>query len=292
MKNIIKTLSVVALVGTSGLFAQDQAATNGTTTNETTAKTLMSDVSLKANVAFESETVYRGSKRAQASIQPTVELGYPVFGAKLYTGVWSVMPAGSAVNNAAKEVNPYFGVTYEVTDMFTADAGFIYYWQTNTINAAPTFINHHTNRQREIYLGVSADVLLNPSIYMFYNFDLRQFVIQPSIAYSYDLGEFGFDGFSADFGASLGWLTADAYNGDQRGGAVKHKNGYVYWTLKADLTYHMNENAAMSVGPRYAGNNDGFNSASTRALTGGYNANALGNRKNMFWWGASVNVKF
>lgn len=284
MKQKIKALSILALFGVSSLFAENSVVMAKNTADANKSEGVLGNVSLKANTDFESETVYRGSKRAQSSIQPNLEVSYPVMGAKAYAGVWSILPAGKTIHNNAKEVIPYVGASYEVTDMFTADAGFMYYWKANA--GQSTFATHNMNRQREVYLGVSADVLLSPRFYVFYNFDLNQWVFQPSISYSYDLGEFGLNGFSLDAAANLGLLYAGNYNGNQRAGAAKHKNGYVFWAAKLDVTYHLNENASISAGPRYSGNNDG------KSNPGSYNANIMGNRGHMFWWGANVNVKF
>merc|ERR1711998_601362 len=85
-------------------------------------RALAKDISLKSNIDFESETIYRGIQRAGPSIQPTVEIGYPTFNFRTYAGLWSVMSyTETTYSDNIGEMNPYFGIFYEVTNLLIAD---------------------------------------------------------------------------------------------------------------------------------------------------------------------------
>ena len=234
MKKFIASLAIAGVA--AGLSAQETGSS-------------LSDLSITGTFDFETEYVFRGKELQQQSFQPSVEFGFPVLGGDLYAGVWTAQPIKAGEFN---EIDFYTGFAYPITDMFTADAGFTYYWYPDSVPGGPI------SQTREIYIGVSADVILSPALYFYYDFDLEQTVLEGSIGYSFDLSQYvGTEGISIDLGAYLGWLSADAANGSQRNGAPKWKNGYTYGGVTADLVYAFSENVSSSMGIRWAANNDG-----------------------------------
>ncbi|HQU08982.1 MAG TPA: hypothetical protein PLV25_03360, partial [Opitutales bacterium] len=190
-----------------------------------------------------------------------------------------------------------FSVGYKINlpwmdKMFSADAGYTYYYY-------PTGNLYGIDRANELYLGGMANVILNPMLYAYYDWNREQFVLEGNISYSFDLGEhFAANGFFVDLGATLGGLWADRYAGDQVApDTAKWKNSYGYWGLMAGLRYMINSVADISLTFNYAGNNDGkgaYTSGGGQSDTYGsyYLPANVGNHENMCWWGVSTRLKF
>lgn len=160
--------------------------------------------------------------------------------------------------------------------MFTADVGFTYYWYPDAGFGGP-------DQTREIYVGVSADVLLSPALYFYYDFDLEQIVLEFSVGYSFDLGEYvGAEGVSFDIGAYYGWLDANDVTG--QGGAANAANGYMYGGITGDLVYALSENVSTSLGVRYSFNNDGSGTPVGNQVNQGKEGN--------IWFGATLGFAY
>lgn len=261
MKKSIATIALAAVIGSSAY------ATEG--------------LSITGSFDFESEYVFRGKRFTQAAFQPSVEFGYTVGPGVLYTGIWTNFPVSNNNNTQDNEIDIYGGYALPVSDMLTLDAGFTYYWYPQA-NSTVNPVTMNLNRAREVYFGVQADVLLSPAVYAYYDFDREQLVLEGSIGYSLPLSEYLNVPLSLDTGAYIGYLHADAYNGNQRqAGVTKWRNSYAYAGASVDLVYAFSENLAFSIGGRVAGNNDG---------TAGGPANSspqLGNEMKL-WWGSSL----
>lgn len=280
-----KTIATIAIAGAATAASAD----------------FLSDLSLSGTFDYETQYVYRASKLADHSFQPSVELGYPVLGGDLYAGVWTNQPistvevpfgpAGFPVGNArvvqGNEIDFYAGYAYPVTDIFTVDVGATYYWYPESAGAGA--INHTT----EVYFGVSADVLLSPAVYFYYDFDLEQTLVEFSIGYSLDLGEYiGAEGVSIDTGAYLGILNT----GDTSGGAANNlvfapapadfSNGYTYGGVTADLVYAFSENVSGSMGVRWSINNDGSTGPANTVYAGGPTS------ESQVWFGATLGFAY
>lgn len=263
----------------------------------------LSDLSISGTFDFETEYVYRASKLADQSFQPSVEFGYPVLGGDLYAGVWTNqpitpattaivaggVPVGTARAGIGNEIDFYAGYAYPVTDIFTVDLGATYYWYPESAGLGA--INHTT----EVYFGVSADVLLSPAVYFYYDFDLKQTLVEFSIGYSLDLGEhIGAEGLSIDTGAYAGLLNT----GDVTGGAdlsplgvaalgADSSNGYTYGGVTADLVYAFSENVSGSIGVRWSINNDGADGT----VAGNGPANFFGGESQL-WFGSTLGFSY
>lgn len=281
MKKFIASLAIATAA--AGLSAQETGSS-------------IEDLSITGTFDFETEYIFRGKELAEQSFQPSVEFGFPVLGGDLYTGIWTNQPIKSG---EANEIDFYGGFAYPVTEMFTVDVGFTYYWYPDSVPASSadginppgtpslpgTGSNTGISQTREIYVGVSADVILSPALYFYYDFDLEQTVLEGSIGYSFDLGEYvGTEGISFDVGAYLGWLSANAYNGSQRGSVDKWNNGYIYGGITGDLVYEISENVSSSLGIRWSANNDGSDNT-------GFNGGNLGTDSNL-WFGATLGFAY
>lgn len=242
-------------------------------------------LSVTGSFDFESEYVFRGKRFTQAAFQPSVEAGYALGPGEAYAGMWTNLPinsdnVGGVSQTQGKEIDIYGGYLMPVTDMLAVDVGFTYYWYPDAAGTGDL------GRSREIYVGVQGDVLLDPAVYVYYDFDLSQVVVEGSIGYSLPLVDYVGLPLSLDTLAYVGYLHADAYNGNQRTpGEPRWKNGYIYAGTAADLVYSISENLAFSVGVRLAGNNDG-----TSGGPGG-DSPQLG-RETKLWWGSSLVFMF
>jgi len=278
-----KTIATIAIAGAATAASAD----------------FLSDLSISGTFDFETEYVYRASKLADQSFQPSVEFGYPVLGGDLYAGVWTNqpitpattaitvggVPVGTARAGIGNEIDFYAGYAYPVMDIVTIDVGATYYWYPESAGLGA--INHTT----EVYIGVSADVLLSPAVYFYYDFDLKQTLVEFSIGYSLDLGEYlGAEGVSIDTGAYLGLLNT----GDTSGGAdllgapgSDPSNGYTYGGVTADLVYAFSENVSGSIGVRWSINNDGADGT----LAGNGPANFFGSESQV-WFGSTLGFSY
>lgn len=220
-----------------------------------TASVAFGELSVSGTFAYESAYVFRGKQLDEAAFQPSVDIAMPVMDGEFYAGIWhsnGFQPG----NTGGEEVDFYAGFAYDVTDMFSVDAGLTYYMYPDSGGDADT---------TEMFFGVAADVLLSPAVYIYYDFTLEALTFEGSVGYSLDLAEYaGVEGASLDLGAYLGNTSNDSAN-----------NGYTYWGLTADLVYALNENVSTSLGGRYAGNNDDVNGDDSH-----------------LWFGASVGFSY
>jgi len=247
----IATIALASVLGAGAVSAQSLA-----------------DLSLTGTFDFESEYVFRGAELADKTFMPAVEAGLPIAGGDFYAGIWTALPIADegAVGN---EIDLYIGYAYPVTDMFTVDVGAIYYYYPDTTAAL--------DREREIYVGVSADVMLSPAVYAFWDFDQEGYTLEGSIGYTFDLEETaGVAGVALELGGYLGYTDLDDVNGGQ--GATEVGNGYGYVGGSADLTYALNEMTSAGLGLRVAHNTD--------------DNEAAGVPDTNFWWGASLSFSY
>lgn len=222
----------------------------------TTAEGVLDNLSLIAVLDFESEYVFRGQKLASESFQPSVEAGLPIASGDAYAGIWSSQAIGGTPYN---EINFYGGFALPLDEIFSLDVGGTYYYYPDK-GSTP-------NREKEIYVGGAADVILNPALYVFYNFTLEQLLFEGSVGHSFMLTEFA----AIDLGIYLGSANARDANSDQAPG--KERNSFWYFGGTADLVYALNEVSAASIGVRYSNLQDGPT-------------------KENLWWGATLSFGF
>ncbi|MDR1528716.1 MAG: hypothetical protein LBS22_03995 [Puniceicoccales bacterium] len=246
------------------------------------AEDLASDLTLETSVQFQSERVFRGRNEFHKTFTPQVKAGYPIYdGGNLYVGIDSVLCAESGPFN---QVNPYLGVLWDVTELFTVDGGFKHHFYTSM--PKETREKEKTERNSsEIHVGVIADVLLEPSLYCFYDFTRREVAIEGRVRYNFDLSQYAFSGLGVNLGAKVGFDQASK----PYGFAYKSKHGkksYGYYGINADLIYELNNNARAKVGVAYEGNSakqESWVNASTPQQSGA---------RNSIWVNASIDCSF
>lgn len=231
MNKTIKAIGVAAAVGLAPLVSSAQLE-------------VLDELEGEVFFAFESEYSFRGVKLAGPSVQPGFELS--LMG--LYGGVWH---STDIKDGGEVETDYYVGLDYDVEDLVNIDLGVTFY----------TFPEDEDTT--EIFLGFAplADVIIDPALYLYYDFDLEDFTVELQLGHGIDLGE----GFGLDLGVDLGYVFADDSDDD-----------YFYYVGIADIVYNLSDTTTFSVGGRVAGNDN----------------DDLPGPDNQLWWGAALTTSF
>jgi uncharacterized protein (TIGR02001 family) len=178
-------------------------------------------LAVSIDATYVSTYVFRGLETAGASIQPSIEANYKNF----YAGAWYSREFDGDIN---AETDLYAGHNFALNDTFTADVGVTrYLYEGGSSDLDST----------EVYLGVTADVLLSPSLYSYYDFDNEQTTFIASIGHSVPVESLG---LQVDFSALTGY--------------VQRTNGlddYGYWGLGAAIPYQLSESARLTAAVNY-----------------------------------------
>lgn len=251
----------------------------------------VSELSLDTQLKFQTEHASRGRIDGRKVFAPSAELGYAAFeNGRVYVGFDSALAAKGAgkMDNAGNFVSPYLGITYDVTEMFSLDAGYVHNFWTGLpakgLDDNPTGFKRNTN---EVYVGVMADVVASPALYGYYDFDRKEIAIEGSASYFLDLSDY-YTGLGLDFGAKIGFDRAKKpygmkYDRDEMG-----KKRYFYYGLNADVVYSMNDNAKVKVGVEFAGNSAKKDAWPNANFT---NADDKGHKAGV-WCNASIDCSF
>ena len=243
----MKKLITSAFAAAAALFSAH--AQDGTFPMQSLYNPSLEYLHASASVGVESQYVFRGEKLANCSIQPQVELLYPVAGFDITGGAWFNAPLYGSKYDDLSELDLYADVAYKYKSL-TVKAGYIYYWYTS--GAGP---NKRSN-DMEVYGGISFDtaaymfgnINLNPSIFYFYNWVLNQQTVELSFSYDFEIGELiaGWSKLKMPIGLYSGYVSA----GD------KGRNGegvsYFYYGVQVDLAYELTPFCTISGGVRWS----------------------------------------
>ena len=290
-----KTLSAITitLLGIGPVLAQETAAP--ATTSAPAATTVPADTASTANedllwtpivdlrdlsatitLGFEGEYVFRGSRQGDESIQSSLDLSMPLYEGDLNFGVWNNndLRSNSTTGGAAKnddEIDLYASYAHPLTDDINVEVGYTHYWYPDAAAGNVTSTN-------EVSLGFTKDYYVLWGATGYYDFDLEQIVMELSTAYSYSLKDYGFPRTSIDCVAYYGVVDTHEVNGSG------NDNGYSYGGANLDIVYILNDVATVSVGGRFAMNND--DSGPANGIAGGTDS------EDSLWVGASVSMGF
>ncbi len=246
----------------------------------------LSLLSVSAAVGYESQYMFRGEKFAGHSIQPKVEFAYPVYGFDIYVGAWANTPIEGS-KGGLTEIDLYGGVNYYYKS-FRFDVGYILYYYPDK-----DLTRNNLSRDMEVYVGGAFDtsayldgINLNPSVYYFYNWILKQQVVEVSIGYSIPIGEMLLDDgrFTLPVNVYGGYLSSSRKNGDN--GATNEGVTYFYWGVSGDIAFAITDYCTISGGVRFSmreGKNEGEQSAGDYSFQG---------RSNNLWLGGKVDFGF
>jgi hypothetical protein len=260
----------VGILSAIGLYAED----------------IRSDLTIETSVSFQTERVFRGRNEFHKTLNPNARLGYFVCdGCNAYLGIDTAI--STSEETALGNVLPYLGVLWDVDETFTLDGGYgHYFYPKMDEDASPR--GKIKDGSNEIYGGVIIDVLAEPSLYVFYDFDRKEVAVEGRLFYNVDLAQYAFSGLGVNLGAKVGFDRASKpygvayYVSDADGN--KH---YSYYGVNADLIYELNNNAKAKVGIAYEGNS----SKQTSWVNGGLDPQVPGH-KNNFWVNASIDCSF
>ncbi|MDR2737818.1 MAG: hypothetical protein LBB18_02640, partial [Puniceicoccales bacterium] len=189
---------------------------------ETEAKKASEPGGLSADVEvrFETEHTEHGRRGMRKAFLPKAEIKYPFSSeGRAYAGVKAALGLGPVyiVDVCLDSVSPYAGISYDVTDIFTVDIGYMHRLYTSApafkfagiIGTALDYDGSGIKRNAsEVYGAVYADVFLSPSLRVFYNFLDREIDVEVAIGHSFDLSQnVMMGGISLDLGAKVGYVN-------------------------------------------------------------------------------------
>jgi hypothetical protein len=211
------------------------------------------DMSVTATVGAESLYVFRGVQLANSISTTAIDVAYGDF----YFGAWAAFPITRSTLDGVEpdnEIDYYAGYGFALNDVLSLDAGFTYYTYPN----AADFLK--SGNTFETYVGMSFELPFSPSVYGYYDFDLKNWTFEASAGESWEVA----DNTSFDMGVFLGHVLVD-------GG-----QNYTYYGATTGVTYSFTENASFSVGLNWSGATEDY----------------LNRKNNKFWTAASLTVGF
>lgn len=194
-------------------------------------ETASSPLSVTLDVTYVSDYVFRGVRLADASVQPSIEASYGDF----YAGLWHSNALSDGPHNfSGSETDIYAGYNLAINETFSADLGVTRYTYNGGSNGNSTTDGDTT----EVFAGLKADVLLSPSVYYYYDFDLEVSSYIASIGHSLPIEQAG---VSLDLSATFGYIQIPGGNGSD----------YCYWGVGAAVPYKLNDNAVLTAAVNY-----------------------------------------
>lgn len=227
----------------AGLFSAHLATASG-----------WENLSASALVGFESDYVFRGGKVAGESIQPSVELGYPIGPGDLFLGVWGNLELSS---DPYDEVRGYLGYHQVLTPIVSLASGLTVY-QLPEDQPAP-------DNQEELFVALMADLPFSPSVFAYYNFAMEQILLEGSLAEAWPLTD--------DLSLEAGLIAGVGYARKAGRSTDEGKQWFGFATTYADLVLTLSDPVTATAGLRYSAREEqGF--------------------ADVFYWGASLAVWF
>jgi hypothetical protein len=188
---------------------------------------MAAETSGSASVDFMSNYVWRGQKLSNSMvIQPSTGITYGAFGANL----WANYDSGTKEHNETDLTLNYANAV----DKFSYDVGYIYY-----------ALEGSENDTQEVYVTVGYDVILSPSLTVYYDFDEGDgaFIVA-SVGHTFELPR----KLSVDVGASVSYDAGNSVMGtDSDGDDI---NAFYNGEISASLMIPVTD--AVSVGPMIA----------------------------------------
>jgi len=222
------------------------------------------DISVSTSIDYVSEYVFRGVSFARGAVQPGIEISKDGFTA----GVWTSVGLGEASSAAGDEIDVYAGYGWSLTDVISADVGATIYHFPDVAGSLFDFGDAST---LELYGGLGFDTAFAPSLYGYYDIDLKAFTLEGGVSHSLSVS----DSVSLDLGLTAGLVTADG-GGD-----------YQYGTVSASYSYAFSDAVSAYIGANYS-----LSSEDTLQFKVDGNGNAFTAKDNLFWTGVGVAAGF
>ncbi len=212
------------------------------------------EFTFEANMAWESEYIFRGAQVHEFSFQPSLQIDYNQF----YIGTWGAVPLSNS-GTFNTEVDFYAGLGVPVTEQVDLDFGATFY----------TFPSVAGATNFETFAGITYDNAVSPSLYVFYDFDLNAVTIEGSAGHSWPLA----DQLSFDVGVNAGAVYTQGAASD-----------YYYYGVTADVSHEINDRVSASFGARWTGSTQ--NTFFSNVVAG----NPVWNQDNSISFGVALTV--
>ncbi|MDR2419965.1 MAG: hypothetical protein LBD40_01410 [Puniceicoccales bacterium] len=244
-------------------------------------------LSLKTDIRFDSEYVYRGAKLGQQVFIPKVELGASLFEkGRFYFGNENFLLVKNSLSNRN---DLCVGFSYDLTDLFTVDGALTFHLR----KSENITLNQQGGKKdtKEIYVGLLSNVCWNPSLYYSYDITWKRHNLEGRLEYPYDLTPLGVEGFAVALRAKAGFDRTNKPLGIKNSfepGGRHHgkKKSYAYYGAGIDLVRSFNENCEGRIGVNYEG------TSTKSAWIHGPSAWLFTVRKNLAWFSTSLKWDF
>lgn len=210
-----------------------------------------SSYSVTTDFTYTSRYVFRGVQVAKDSFQPSVEASVGGF----FVNLWTNQPIAKHQND---EIDFQSGYRQKVTSDLTLEALVNYYWypefRPSAITANSLGIRTDvTGHSLEGGVGASYNAGgFTPSIYYYYDFQLKADTVEGSIGYSIPLPDIG---TSVDLSIYGGAAKIDDV---APGYVVRIKQSYNYYGMDLRLPYQISRNSKLTLGAHWAANENYF----------------------------------
>ncbi len=275
---------------------------------------------------FSSEYIFRGQKRAKASFQPMLLIGYPILKGQAYGRCWMNVPIHKGSLFSCEETTtlgneldltlgyqmplalPIDALPVDTESLLSIDAGYTYYHiSSHQINSSFSRGKKESRLRasHEIFLGLNVQMPFQPSCYAYYDFDKEQIVLQLSTRHTLPLEEYleSLDfakNLSIELDAYCGYLNAQDALGDQ-----KRKNNYrasqpssnpqkkwgthyLFWGLSSTLSYAIHDALIIKLGLHYCAHADSTKKYGPQPCP----APHMGGHSAFLWWTAGASLSF
>lgn len=228
---------------------------------------------VSTTVGFESRYLFRGVQFAETSFQPAINLSYGNF----YLNAWLNLPIGDddlVVTPGGEELDLVAGYSFPVSSVVSADIGVTYYTFPDLASGFFDLYEEDGDglgaNTIEPYIGLSFDIPLSPSVYIYHDFNFDTTTFQVNASHSIPLAE----KTSFDLGGYIGYVVDDTGGTD-----------YVYGTASANVTYAISDNGSIYTGVRYGGSDIPGGSVIDDSIAGTTKSSAV-------WWGVGFSASF
>jgi len=182
------------------------------------------ELSVSASIGYESDYIFRGVALAEDYFAPSVDITY----GDMYIGLWAALPTDSEYEN---EIDFYAGYGFEISELISGDVGFTYYTYPDSADGV---FDSDVNTF-EVYTGLSFEAPLSPSVYVFYDFDLKAWTVETSAGHTWQVSETT----SLEAAGFLGYVKPDG------------SDSYTYYGAGLTYSIEISENASWSIGVNY-----------------------------------------
>lgn len=266
MKKVISTVTLATLIAGSA-FAQTEVKVQEKESSWTPV------IALKAG--YENQYIFRGIPLTDEAFQTQGKATWDTSLGDFSLRFFNSNPINDGFDAYPTELD--FGLDYaaNITDNLFVMAGYTYYTNKN--------VDWGVKRANEFYIGLGVEWEgLVAKANWFYDCNRNQHVWEGDLSYLLSLSQLGLENFGLEVGATVGYSMARDRWARQERDDLDDKNAYAYIAGRANVIYTINETADLSVGVRYAANNDHDSH--------NYNYYASGSQN--LWWGASIGINF